>query len=463
MNHHPPTNTPKYHLTGLPEIVRKFIKFWDRGLDSIEHLPGFNTISLLMFLCFASVLIGWNLFLANVMITSLNMNDFGKFYFSIVAYINGKDMYGPNPATLMEVAPGIFMHLWNLNPPHFHVLLYPLGYLSPHMALMVWAGMNYFAGLCSLLIIAKSYPANPAERHRRLIFLSLLSFSGTSILFATAQLSLLLLLPLTLAWIELRNGNWRRGALFLGFVCSIKPFLLIFVPYFFLKRQYFALVNFFMAIGVCYLIGYLLFGKQIHLEWIEVLMAINWHWTNLNGSIFGFLSRSLSQNPIFATVISAPDLITPIWFLLAGVITTFTCWVLYFDTTPQSVDRAIMLLLFAALLVSPLGWQYYVFFTLGPLSTMIYYWRSDSARVISSKDRFLKIGRTTLLYMALPGMLFPFMAVHLYQPNWFATVTVGSIYFWSILCLWTSGILDGFLEKGRLESKSLPIQPEPIN
>ena len=118
-------------------------------------------------------------------------------------------------------------------------------------------------------------------------------------------------------------------------------------------------------------------------------------------------------------------------------------------------------MLLTALLVSPVGWQYYVFFSLGPLSTMIYFWRSDSARLISSKDRFLKIGRTVLLYLALPGMLVPFIAIHLFQPNRFATVTLGSIYFWSILCLWTSGILDGFLEKVRLDSNIYEFNPDP--
>ncbi len=463
MNHPPPTDTSSHQRINLSNAVDRLLTSWDRNLDPIEPSPGFKTMSLLVFFGSATLLIAWNLLLAYVMITALNMNDFGKFYYSIVAYIDGQNMYGPNPATLMKISPGFYMHLWNLNPPHFHVVLYPLGYLSPHTALGFWVGINFIAGLISFMIIAKNHPANPTARHRKLIFLLLMGFSGTSILFVTGQLVLLLLLPLTLAWSEIRKGNWRGGGILLGLVCSIKPFLLIFVPYFFLKRQYAALVNFFMAIVVCFLVGYIIFGSQAHVQWIEGLMSINWYWKNLNGSIFGFLSRTFSPNPIFALVIHAPGIIAPLWLFLGGIITIFTYWVIYFDTTKHSVDRAMLLLYLAAILVTPAGWQYYVFFCLGPLSILVYLWRIDRESLISSKDRFLKIGRTIMLYMAIPGLLFPFLAVHLLQPNRFATATLGSIYFWSILFLWISGILDGFLEKVRTQSSAYELKAkQPI-
>ena len=463
MNHPPPTDTSNHQQTGPHEVLSRLMNSWDRTLDPIEPSPRFQLIFQGLFLGFATLLIAWNLFLAYVMITTLHMNDFGKFYYSIVAYLNGQNMYGPNPATLMKMSPGHYMHLWNLNPPHFHVLLYPLGYLSPHTALAIWVGTSFFTGIISFIIIAKNHPANPTARHRKLIFLLLMGFSGTSILFVTGQLVLLLLLPLTLAWIQIRKGNWRGGGILLGLICSIKPFLLIFVPYFFIKRQYAALVNFFMAIVVCYLVGYIIFGKQTHVQWIEGIMSINWYWKNLNGSIFGFLSRTFSQNPLFAPIIHAPGLIVPLWLFLGGTITTFTYWVISFDTTKQSVDRAMFLLYLAAILVTPAGWQYYVFFCLGPLSILVYVWRNESESLISSKDRFLKIGRTIMLYAAIPGLLFPFLAVHLLQPNRFATVTLGSIYFWSILCLWTSGILDGVLEKMRIQSSAYELKAkQPI-
>ena len=412
-------------------------------------------MSLSWFLFFTTILISWNLLLAYVMIDKLNMNDFGKFYYSIVAYTNGENMYGPNPATLMTVTAGKGLQYWNLNPPHFHFFLLPLGHLSPGLALGVWAVINYIAGLISLMLIARNFPPILANTHRRFLFLAVLAFSGTGILFITAQLSLLLLLPITFAWIQIQSGQWRKAAILLGLACSIKPFLLIFVPYFFLRRQYSALVNFFLTCGVFYLAGFMVFGKQVHFQWIEKLGAINWYWAPMNGSILGFLIRTFSENPLFTPVIEAPEFITTLWFILGGTIGALTCWVIYFDKTEQAVDRAFVVLPLAALLISPLGWQYYVFFCIGPLSKMVYSWWFDPSIPVLSRDFSLQTGKTMLVYLSIPGLLIPLFAIKLFQPNVWATILLGSVYFWSILCLWSSVILDGFEKIGTLSPANL--------
>jgi alpha-1,2-mannosyltransferase len=414
-------------------------------IPSFLKQQAFKGISLSWFLSITTLLIAWNLFLAYVMIDKLHMNDFGKFYYSIVAYIDGHKMYGPNPATLMEVIPGTDLQYWNLNPPHFHLFLLPLGLLSPPIALTVWAIINYIAGLMSLRLMARDFPQIQAKNYRRFIFLAVLAFSGTGILFITAQLSLLLLLPITLAWIHIQRGQWEKGGMLLGFVCSIKPFLLIFVPYLIFKRQYAALMNFFLSCGVSYLVGFMIFGKEVHLQWLERLEAINWYWAPMNGSILGFLTRTFSKNLLFTPIIEIPDLILAVWVFLGGIIGTFTCWVIYVDKTEQAVDRAFLLLLLAALLISPLGWQYYFIFCLGPLSKVVYFWWSDSSEQPLSSPEPLLMGRTILGYLSIPGFLIPLFAVKLFQPNALATILLGSVYFWGILCLWVSVILDGFL------------------
>lgn len=404
----------------------------------------FKGISLSWFLFFTTILISWNLLLAYVMIDKLNMNDFGKFYYSIVAYMDGQNMYGPNPATLMNVSPGKDLQYWNLNPPHFHLFLLPLGLLSPGLALGVWALINYIAGLISLMLIARNFPPILVNMHRRFIFLAVLAFSGTGILFITAQLSLLLLLPITLSWIQIQNGQWRRAGILLGFACSIKPFLLLFAPYFFLKRQYSALGNFFLTCGAFYLAGFIVFGNQVHYQWIEKLGDIHWYWAPMNGSILGFLIRTFSENPLFTPVIEVPEIITALWLILGGAIGVLTFGVIYIDKSEQAVDRAFLVLPLAALLISPLGWQYYIFFCIGPLSKVVYSWWFDPAKPVLSRDFPLQTGKTLLLYLSIPGLLMPLFAIKLFQPNMMATIILGSVYFWSIFCLWSSVIIDGF-------------------
>ena len=419
-----------------------FEKFMNMAIHSIVKRHAFTEISLFWFLFFATILVGWNLFLGYVMIHKLHMNDFGKFYYSILAYMNGHNMYGPNPATLMEVAPGTYLQLWNLNPPHFQLLFYPLGLLSPFMALSIWGIFSGMASFASIHLIAETFPQHIAHLDRRFIFLGILCFSGTGILFVTGQLSLLLLFPITLAWIRARNGQWRQAGILLGLVCSIKPFLLIFVPYFFLRRQYSALFNFFLTCGLVFLTGFMVLGKQVYLQWLEKLVDINWYWSNLNTSILGFLTRTFSLTPQFAPVIDAPELITALWFMLGGTIAALTYWVIYLDKSEKAVDRAFSVLLLAALLISPLGWQYYLFFSLGPLSSMLYSWWTDPGNLCSFSHWPLQTGSTLFLCLSIPGLLCPFMIVNLFQPNPLATALLGSIYFWSLLFLWTSVIIE---------------------
>ena len=76
--------------------------------------------------------------LARNMAGELQMNDFGKFYYSSRAFLDGTDMYGPNPATAVPVTHAETRQFWNMNPPHFHLLILPLARLPPLVALALW-------------------------------------------------------------------------------------------------------------------------------------------------------------------------------------------------------------------------------------------------------------------------------------------------------------------------------------
>ena len=96
----------------------------------------------------------WDVVLVRVMV-ALNMNDFGKFYYSARAFLAGHDMYAPSPATQLGAGqlPGA-QQLLNLNPPHFHLFVIPLAGFRPGIAVAVWMFANTFALVISLLIAA---------------------------------------------------------------------------------------------------------------------------------------------------------------------------------------------------------------------------------------------------------------------------------------------------------------------
>jgi hypothetical protein len=72
-------------------------------------------------------------------VTTLHRNDFGKFYYSAVAFVQGQNMYGLNPATFVQVSETHHQQFWNMNPPYFHLLL-PFALLTPEVALTLWIG-----------------------------------------------------------------------------------------------------------------------------------------------------------------------------------------------------------------------------------------------------------------------------------------------------------------------------------
>src|SRR2546425_5040608 len=134
-----------------------------------------------------------------------NATDFSQFYYSAVAFLQGQDMYGPSAATLAGVK-----ELRNMNPPHFHLLLLPLALLPAGLALTLWGVAGLLSVLASLRLIVREVGLALTPWQWRLGVLGLLSFIGTEGVFATGQLSFLLLLPVILAWVEARRGRWTH-------------------------------------------------------------------------------------------------------------------------------------------------------------------------------------------------------------------------------------------------------------
>jgi len=106
-----------------------------------------------------------------------------------------------------------------------------------------------------------------------------------------------------------------------------------------------------------------------------------------------------------------------------------------FDRTESAVDRAFAILISAALLISPLGWIYYLWLGLGPFAARALSWRDRAAgRPARWRRRFL--------ILAVPGLVWPHFATFAFQPHAWATVLPASAYFWSTTALWCATALD---------------------
>ena len=356
----------------------------------------------------------------------LQLNDFGKFYYSARLFLDGQDMYGPSPATAIPVnVDGTSRQFWNMNPPHFHLLVLPLAPLSPINALAVWIVMNLAALLWSVRMVVRELELRMTFSGVLWGLLAFLCCSATCAIVITGQITFLLVLPFTYAWAMARRGQWTRAGIALGVLISVKPFLGVFGIYLLLLRQFRAAVWSAISGAAAVLAGLLVFGPDTYLAWSRAVKSIEWLWAPMNGSIHGLFSRTFSPSPLFPGAFSVPAVIVPLATLSCLAVLAVTYARLSRSTEAHAVDYSFGLLLLTALLVTPLGWVYYWWLLAGPLAAL---WRAHTGE---TKQR-----TAWLLMIALPGLVYPPLFVSRLGALAWVPSTIGSVYLWTTLVLW---------------------------
>jgi alpha-1,2-mannosyltransferase len=385
-------------------------------------------------------LLAWNVWLAHAMVSRLAMGDFGTLYLSAAAARQGKDMYRLPPETLIIGSEEVVQPRINLNPPHLQALLLPLAGLPPAAALALWSLASLAALLLSIRILVREAGVKLTGP---LVWRAagwLLAFAGTGAVIGTGQVSFLLLLPFTLAWVAARENRWERAGLYLGVVMSLKLFLLVFVPYLVLRRQIRAAVMACASGLGCFGVGLLAFGVASHQAWLAQLGRVQWAWRSMNASFLGILTRTFTETPQFTPLVLVPDLVLPVWLVGALFLGLATVGLAAADSSEHAVDRGFALLVLGALLASPLGWIYYLWLALGPIAALAVTWSGSlgGAPTVSAADRV----RRALLALAIPGLVWPYFAALAFPSLGWATATLGSAYFWATLAVWGALVAD---------------------
>jgi hypothetical protein len=400
--------------------------------------------------------------LMHAMTSLLHMNDFGKFYYSAQAFLDGGDMYAPNPATNLRFVEAPELQFLNMNPPHFHLLVLPLARLPPDVAVTVWLAVSLMALIVSVLIISREFEVVWTAAGVLTAAAGALAFAGTQSFFATGNLSLLLLLALTICWAAARRGNWTMAAVWLGACLSVKPFLLIFAPYLLLTRRFRPLVVALAAAVSCLAAGLLIFGADAYRAWYGALARSgDWAWGVMNASFLGIFRRAFDSQPIGTPLVIAPALVKG-WLVAAaivGVVTLVACLPDARSSTAstgsgqtgsgraEDVDRSFALLLVAAQLVSPLGWIYYLWLPAGPIAAVALKLRNrEVAQAFRPADAALKrctTFRHLLALIAAIGFVWPMPFLLAFRNHAWGTLTIASIYFWATLALWLWLLANG--------------------
>ena len=356
-----------------------------------------------------------------------HLNDFRVFYYSTQAWLAGQDMYGPTLATSVPVGGGLYHDLWNMNPPHFHLVLVPFALLPLPAAKFAWVVINLACLVASLIGITRTLNVRwtPAGILWTIFFSA--AFSATGALVATGQLTWMLMVPVTFAWIAARTGHWKRAAVLLGIAASVKAFFGVFLIYFLVIRRWREAAIMLIAGAAVGLAGLAVFGVMPYTRWVETLQTVDWPWAPMNASVAAFLARALSENPFFTPLFNAPGLIRPLGLVLVALLSVLTFLRVRSVGVAADIDRAFAALLMLALLVSPLGWIYYFWLAAGPCLAL--FWVAGHSR-----SRLT----TACLLVALPGLVWPLYAFVWTAGLPLAAVTFGSVFFWTTIATWVA-------------------------
>jgi alpha-1,2-mannosyltransferase len=351
--------------------------------------------------------------------------DFGIFLNSARAFAAGGSLYA---GAVVRNRSLYSTGQLNLNLPHTHLLLLPLTYLTPGRALAVW----FAASVAVFVMCAHTVWRALRWRLPPLMWLAivvyLLAWGATAAFSLTAQLSLLLAGPLTAAWVAARQQRNATAGAWLGLAAVVKPFLFVFVPYLAITRNWRALRTMGAVAAITLAAGVLVFGADAYHEWALQIPRVNWGTHYFNASIAGVVERLFGMS-YYATAGRHPWLARTL--IAAGLATvaliTFIRVVRHrADRRVESIDKDWAVLLLASLLLSPLGWVYYLWIAFGPAAATI------------GHGRFWERLRPAdlLLIPGLGGWLWYGKMAHWGQPSPLATATFASMYFWALLSLW---------------------------
>jgi hypothetical protein len=353
-------------------------------------------------------------------------SDFTIFYYTARLVADGLPMYGVSPTRYG--VPWAADHLGNLNPPHFQLLVLPLGHMSYGAALAVWVLISLTCLTSSVALIVRELNVPFSWPRLWLWGAFTISSAAFTTVAVTCELTFVLMLPFTLAWRAWRGRRWVAAAAWLGACASFKLFLLLFVPWLAWRRQWRALAAFFLCGAAMVAIGVAIFGVGSYGQWLETLGRIGWWWLPLNASWQGFISRILSGGATVAPLISRPDLVRALTVAGSAMIAGLTL-IAAARARPDD-DRTLLLLFGGAILCSPLGWVYYLPLGYGPILGWMGAGRGwQGLRVLSSAKVGIVAAGLALLYV-------PHETTYAGQLSGLASVTIGSAYFWGVLCLW---------------------------
>ena len=311
------------------------------------------------------------------------------------------------PERMYEPPPGARV---NMNPPPFQLALAPLTALPLPVASAVFRTLSVASMILCLWWLARA----SRDRWTAGDVGALLAWAPMASMLSLNQVTWLLWPLLILTWSSWRRHRWTAGAVPLGIAMSVKPFLGVVALWLLATRRWRALAAAIGAASGIFAIGFLAYGAGPYRAWIAALGHEQWSWAPMNASIAGWLARIAQADDAIG---SSPP---PAWVTVAALaLSTAIVVAALVRTRHVTVERSWPILLSSALLASPLGWIYYM------------WWIVTAARPME-------------ILITSPLLWIPWAYVPAHSGSRLIAGTLGSIYFWGLVLLWAQQMRSGY-------------------
>ncbi len=277
--------------------------------------------------------------------------DFWSFYDSSIAMRLGQSVYAYHHLS----------HIRNLNAPATLLLFAPLAWIPERLALILWQVLQLACFLTAAFIVQRETTVRPA------IVLGVLGVSETiNSMLRLGQMTGILALILTLAWSWDRSDRHPVGVgVLLGLSSYAKPFLGLFAVWMLWRRAWPTIAGLALGGVLAVAVGWVAFGRATYVEWLATLGAVEWQSHPLNASIAGLADRLFgADTPLTLAFVHAPRTASTLTLIGCVIVSAVLLRALQRKPGP---DQAWALILLAAVLLSPLGWLYYLPLAIGPL------------------------------------------------------------------------------------------------
>ena len=380
--------------------------------DLIQALSGVAVVGAWVFV--GAILVR----LAGQTISDPGRSDFTIFYYTARMVLDGHPPYGELP-----VHYGVgwsASHLGNLNPPLVAVLMAPLALLSYEGAARFWV----FAGYVSVATLVWATGAELGVRwsvRRALVWgAAIIGNIGFLSVAVTGEWTWFLIWPFWLAWRAARREQWVLAGTWLGVCAGIKLFFLLFLVLLALTKRGRALIAMLAAFVATVAAPLIVLPVTWTVEWVQRLQSVGWWWLPINVSWRGVVARTFQVSRDYPASLDLPNLAEPLAVLGVTVIGVLVgLWAL---RSGADADRIFLVGLLSSLLLSPLGWVYYLPLAFAPFLALA--WRGCLANMAWPERVLLSCG--------LVGYYVPLDWVkHWGGQSWVAAATTGSLYAWS--------------------------------